>query len=166
MHIKGGHLKAIDYKMPVASAQVKTSVVASGIFAEGETRVEEPLRTRDHGELALRAFGAEVEQNGNEVRIAGGQKLHAIEANDPRRYFQRGIFPVCCGLCFLGSQLVIHDLLMNPTRARLLEILISLGVGISVTQMEEQHHELRGTVAGRKAESSRACRFRVRIRLR
>ena len=58
LRITGGHLKAIDYKMPVASAQVKTSLLLAGLFADGETRVEEPLRTRDHGELALRAFGA------------------------------------------------------------------------------------------------------------
>ena len=145
LHITGGHLQAIEYKMPVASAQVKTSLLLAGLFAEGETRVQEPLRTRDHGELALRAFGAEVEQDGNEAKIAGGQKLHAIEAAIPGDISSAAFFLCAAGL-FPGSQLVIHDLLMNPTRARLLEILISLGVGISITQMEEQHHELRGTV--------------------
>ena len=145
LHIKGGHLKAIDYKMPVASAQVKTSLLLAGLFAKGTTCVQEPLRTRDHGELALRAFGAQVEQNGNEVRIAGGQQLHAIEATIPGDISSAAFFLCAAGL-FPGSQLVIHDLLMNPTRARLLEILISLGVGISITQMEEQHHELQGTV--------------------
>ncbi len=57
-------LKAIHYNMPVASAQVKTCVLFAGLFAEGETSVEEPIRTRDHGEIALRAFGAEVERSG------------------------------------------------------------------------------------------------------
>src|SRR5580700_10727340 len=83
LRIAGTHLNAIDYKMPVASAQVKSTLLFAGLFAEGETRVEEPLRTRDHGELALRAFGAEVTQHGNQARIAGGQQLHAIEAEIP-----------------------------------------------------------------------------------
>lgn len=145
LNITGSRLKAVDYKMPVASAQVKTSLLLAGLFAEGKTRVEEPLRTRDHGELALLAFGAEVIQNGNQVSIAGGQKLHAIEATVPGDISSAAFFLCAAGL-FPGSQLVIQDLLMNPTRARLLEILISLGVGISIAQVEEQHHELRGSV--------------------
>jgi 3-phosphoshikimate 1-carboxyvinyltransferase len=145
LHIRGGRLKAIDYEMPVASAQVKTSLLLAGLFADGETRVREPLRTRDHGELALRAFGATIEQNGNEVRINGRQKLRAIEAAVPGDISSAAFFLCAAGL-FPGSQLVIHDLLLNPTRARLLEVLISLGIGISATQLDEQHHELRGTV--------------------
>src|SRR5579862_7656904 len=83
LRIAGGELKAIDYKMPVASAQVKSCLLFAGLFAEGETRVEEPMRTRDHGELALRAFGARVIQDGNKARIAGGQKLNGIETVIP-----------------------------------------------------------------------------------
>src|SRR5580700_4281184 len=59
LRITGGNLKGIDYQMPVASAQVKTCLLFAGLLAEGETRIEEPLRTRDHGEVALRAFGAD-----------------------------------------------------------------------------------------------------------
>ena len=83
LYVTGGRLKAIDYKMPVASAQVKSAVLFAGLFADGETRVQEPMRTRDHGELALRAFGAEVKHQVNEVKIVGGQKLRAIEAAIP-----------------------------------------------------------------------------------
>src|SRR5579864_4540790 len=83
LRITGTHLNGIDYKMPVASAQVKSALLFAGLFAAGETRVEEPVRTRDHGELALRAFGAELNQEGNQARIAGGQTLHAIEAEIP-----------------------------------------------------------------------------------
>jgi 3-phosphoshikimate 1-carboxyvinyltransferase len=145
LRVRGGNLKAIDYKMPVASAQVKTCLLLAGLFAEGETRVEEPLRTRDHGELALRAFGASVGQDRNQARISGGQQLHGIEGMIPGDISSAAFFLCAAGL-FPGSQLIIHDLLMNPSRARVLEILISLGVGISITQVEEQHHELRGTV--------------------
>src|SRR3954463_14941569 len=73
LQITGGSLRAIDYKMPVASAQVKSCVLFAGLFAEGETRVEESLRTRDHTEVALRVFGAHLSRNrvesGSEVRI-------------------------------------------------------------------------------------------------
>ena len=64
LKIRGGPLKAIYYRPEVASAQVKSCVLFAGLFAEGETVVEEPIRTRDHGEIALRAFGAEVERTG------------------------------------------------------------------------------------------------------
>ena len=145
LHVTGGELKAIAYHLPVASAQVKSCLLFAGLFAEGETSVAEPVCTRDHGELALRAFGAEVVQSGNESRIRGRQTLHAIEAEIPGDISSAAFF-LCASALFPGAQLVIEGLLMNPTRARLLDILILLGVGISVTQLEEQHGELRGTV--------------------
>ena len=79
LRITGAKLKGIDYQMPVASAQVKTCLLFAGLLAEGETRIEEPLRTRDHGEVALRAFGADLERKRNEVRIRGGQRLRGID---------------------------------------------------------------------------------------
>jgi 3-phosphoshikimate 1-carboxyvinyltransferase len=145
LRITGGQLQPIHYKMPVASAQVKSCILFAGLFANGETRVEEPLRTRDHGEVALRAFGADLKRNGNATQIAGGQKLHAIEARIPGDLSSAAFF-FCAAALFPGSELVIDSLLMNPTRARLLDILIGLGVRISITQLEEQHGELVGTV--------------------
>src|SRR5437762_2827398 len=144
LRITGGRLKAIDYKMPVASAQVKSAILFAGLFANGETIVSEPVRTRDHGEQALAAFGAEMKHRGNEVRIEGG-KLRAIEADIPSDISSAAFF-LCATALFPGSQVVISGLLLNPTRARLLDILLAMGVGISVTQLEEQHGELRGTV--------------------
>ena len=145
LRIAGTQLKAIDYKMPVASAQVKSALLFAGLFAEGETRVEEPVRTRDHGELALRAFGAEVNQQGNQAKIAGGQKLRAIEAEIPGDLSSAAFF-LCAAALFPGSRLQINDLLLNPTRARLLDILILMGVGISVAKLEDKHGELVGSV--------------------
>ncbi len=145
LRIMGTHLKAIDYKMPVASAQVKSALLFAGLFADGETRVEEPVRTRDHGELALRAFGAEVARHGNEARIAGGRKLHAIAAEIPGDLSSAAFF-LCAAALVPGSRLLISGLLMNPTRARLLDILILMGVGISVAELEDKHGELVGTV--------------------
>jgi 3-phosphoshikimate 1-carboxyvinyltransferase len=145
LQISGGRLKAIDYRMPVASAQVKSTLLFAGLFAAGETRVEEPVRTRDHGELALQAFGAELKQGGNQASISGGQMLRAIEARIPGDLSTAAFF-LCAAALFPESQLTIRALLMNPTRARLLEILIAMGVRITVTQLEELHGELQGTV--------------------
>jgi len=143
--ISGGNLKAIDYRMPVASAQVKSAVLFAGLFADGETRVTEPLRTRDHTELALQAFGAEIKKHGLAVAIRGGQSLRAIEAEIPGDLSSAAFF-LCAAALFPGSQLVLSNLLMNPTRARLLDVLGGLGLQISVTQLEEQHGELVGSV--------------------
>ena len=144
LRITGRNLKAIDYRLPVASAQLKSALLFAGLVAEGETRVEEPVRTRDHGELALQAFGAEVTRRGNETRIAGGHKLRGIEARVPGDLSSAAFF-LCAAALFPGSRLVVDSLLMNPTRARLLELLVQIGVRITVTQLEEHHGELVGT---------------------
>src|SRR5260370_38715452 len=83
LRVTGSRLKPIDYKLPVASAQVKTSLLFAGLYADGATRIEEPIQTRDHGELALQAFGAQIDRRMREVSIDGGQKLHSIEATVP-----------------------------------------------------------------------------------
>jgi 3-phosphoshikimate 1-carboxyvinyltransferase len=149
LRITGAALKAIDYKMPVASAQVKSCLLFAGFFAEGETRIEEPMRTRDHGEVALRAFGVKLDRRnagqGSEVRIRGGQRLRGIEARIPGDLSSAAFFLCAAGL-FPGSQLTIPDLLMNPTRARLLDILMQMGLRISVTQLEEIHGEMVGSL--------------------
>src|SRR6202451_491226 len=145
LHITGAQLKGIHYQMPVASAQVKSCLLFAGLLAEGETRVEEPLRTRDHGEVALRAFGAQLERMGNEVKIRGGQRLKGLEARVPGDLSSAAFF-LCAAALFPGSRLTIPNLLMNPTRARLLDILTLLGLKISVTQIEEIQGELVGTV--------------------
>src|ERR1022692_2407918 len=141
LRIAGARLKGIHYRMPVASAQVKTCLLFAGLLADGDTRIEEPLRTRDHGEVALRAFGAHLERKGNEVWIRGGQRLRGIEARVPGDLSSAAFF-LCAAALFPNSQLTITSLLMNPTRARLLDILAQLGLRISVTQLEEIHGEL------------------------
>jgi len=151
LRISGGSLRAIDYSMPVASAQVKSSLLFAGLFADGDTRVAEPVPTRDHGELALRAFGAEVKQQGKEARIRGGQRLHGIDAAIPGDLSTAAFF-LCAAALFPGSQLTITDLGMNPTRSGLLDLLVGMGVRISVTRLEETHGELCGTVQVEGAE--------------
>jgi 3-phosphoshikimate 1-carboxyvinyltransferase len=145
LQITGGTLKGIHYRMPVASAQVKTCLLFAGLLADGETRIDEPLRTRDHGEVGLRAFGAQLDREGNQVRIRGGQQLRGIAASIPGDLSSAAFF-LCAAALFPNSQLTITNLLMNPTRARLLDILVQMGLRISVTQLKEIHGELVGTL--------------------
>jgi len=145
LQLTGSKLRAIDYKLPVASAQVKTCLLFAGLFAAGATRIEEPIQTRDHGELALQAFGAQVERAMREVSIKGGQELHGIEARVPGDISSAAFFLCAAGL-FSDSQVMIPNVLLNPTRARLLDVLMGLGVKISLSDMQEQHGELIGTM--------------------
>jgi 3-phosphoshikimate 1-carboxyvinyltransferase len=143
LRVTGGRLKAIDYKLPVASAQVKTSLLFAGLYAEGTTRVTEPIQTRDHGEHALEAFGAQIEHRMKDVSISGGQKLQGIEAIIPGDFSSAAFFLCAAGL-FPDSELTISGVLLNPTRTRLLDFLIGLGVRITPTDLREQHGELVG----------------------
>jgi len=125
-------------------------VLFAGLLAAGETVVEEPIRTRDHGEIALRAFGAEVERTRNISRIVGGQRLRAIEAHVPGDLSSAAFF-LCAAALFPGSQITLPGILMNPTRARLLDILMQMGLKVSVAHLEEHHGELIGTIEARGA---------------
>jgi 3-phosphoshikimate 1-carboxyvinyltransferase len=145
LRVTGGQLKPIDYKLPVASAQVKTSLLFAGLYADGTTRIEEPIQTRDHGELALQAFGAQLDRQIGQVSVAGGPRLHAIEATVPGDISSAAFF-LCAAALFPDSQLVIPALLLNPTRARLLDFLIGLGVRITMSDLRKQHGELVGTL--------------------
>jgi len=143
--IHGGPLKAIDFTTPVPSAQVKTCVLLAGLQTGGTTTVHEAVRTRDHSELALRAFGAALERTVTTVSISGPQTLSAIEAAVPGDISSAAFF-LCAAALFPGSQLLLDGLGLNPTRATLLDVLTSLGLQISVLNLEEKHSELIGTV--------------------
>ena len=145
IHLTGATLNAIDYVTPVPSAQVKTCVLLAGLQAEGRTTVREAVRTRDHSELALRAFGAKLDRTLNSVSIAGPQRLTAIEANVPGDISSAAFF-FCAAAIFPGSGLVVEQLGLNPTRATLLDVLTALGAHVSVLQLEEKHSELVGAV--------------------
>ena len=145
VHITGARLNAIDFTTPVPSAQVKTCVLLAGLQTTGETTVRESIRTRDHSELALRAFGAKVARTVNSVSISGPQPLTAIEASIPGDISSAAFF-LCAAALFPGSGLVIESLGLNPTRAALLDVLTSLGARIAVLQLEEKNAELVGAV--------------------
>ena len=143
--IQGGPLHTTDYTTPVPSAQVKSSILLAGLQTAGVTTVRETVRTRDHSELALRAFGAAVTRTTNSVSISGPQSLHAIDAAVPGDISSAAFF-LCAALLFPGSSLVIDSLGLNPTRATLLDVLTALGARISVLNLEEKHAELIGIV--------------------
>ncbi len=145
IQIEGAPLKAIDYTPSVSSAQVKTCILLAGLQTAGTTTVREAVRTRDHSELALRAFGATVERTMDSVSIAGPQPLHAIDATVPGDISSAAFF-LCAAALFPGSNLVFDELGLNPTRAALLDVLTALGARIAVLNLEEKHAELVGTV--------------------
>ena len=143
--IQGAQLNAMDYTTPVPSAQVKTCILLAGLQTAGTTTVREAVRTRDHSELALRAFGATLSRSIDSVSITGPQTLHAIEAAVPGDLSSAAFF-LCAAAIFPGSSLVLDALGLNPTRAALLDVLTLLGARIVVLHLEEKHAELVGTV--------------------
>ena len=143
--IRGGPLTAIDFDTPIPSAQVKTAVLFAGLQARGTTSLSESVRTRDHSEHALRAFGATLTRANDRLSIPGGQKLHAIDATVPGDLSSAAFF-LCAALLFPDSNLILDSLGMNPTRAALLDVVTALGARIKVLNVEEQHGELIGTI--------------------
>jgi 3-phosphoshikimate 1-carboxyvinyltransferase len=145
MTIHGSPLHAIDFEAPIASAQVKTAVLFAGLQAKGTTSFAETIRTRDHTEHALRAFGAELLRRDDRLYIAGGQHLHGIDATVPGDISSAAFF-LCAALLFEDSNLVLDALGLNPTRASLLDVITTLGGHIKVLNVEEQHGEMMGTI--------------------
>jgi len=145
MVVRGGALKGIDFEAPIASAQVKTAVLFAGLQAEGVTSIAESVRTRDHSEHALRAFGATLERMEGRLRLAGGQKLSAIDATVPGDMSSAAFF-LCAALLFEDSNLVLDSLGMNPTRAAMLDVISAMGGVIKVLDVAETHGEMAGTI--------------------
>ena len=143
--IQGSALRATHYATPVPSAQVKSCILLAGLQTAGSTTVRESLRTRDHSELALRAFGAELTRSIDAVTITGPQTLRAIEAAVPGDISSAAFF-LCAAALFPGSGLILDGIGLNPTRATLLDVLTALGARIAVLQLQESHSELVGTV--------------------
>jgi len=150
MTIHGGPLKAIDFTTPIPSAQVKSAVLFAGLQAEGTTSLSEAVRTRDHSEHALRAFGAKLDRANDRLSIAGGQQLKAIEATVPGDLSSAAFF-LCASLLFEDSNLVLDSLGMNPTRAALLDVIAALGGRIKILHLEEHHGEQIGTIQVQRA---------------
>jgi len=156
--IHGGPLQAIDFTTPIPSAQVKTAVLFAGLQAEGITSLCESIRTRDHSEHALRAFGATLTRSEAhadqpaKLSIAGGQSLRAIDATVPGDISSAAFF-LAAAILFPDSNLILDSLGLNPTRAALLDVIAALGGKIKVLNVEEHHGELIGTIQVNRAPS-------------
>ena len=134
VHIHGaaGCLKAIRYEMPVASAQVKSCLLLAGLYADGTTCVVEPAATRDHTERMLQVFGYQVAQGAGTVCVTGGGRLRAADFSIPGDFSSAAFFLV--GACIAeGSDLVIENVGVNPTRTGALQILRMMGADITLT---------------------------------
>jgi len=141
--IHGRPLHGIEYTPPVASAQVKSCVLLAGLFATGETIVHEPVRTRDHTEIALTEFGADIEVIGRTIRLQGGAKLTGRELVVPGDLSSACFFLVA-SLLMKQADLVIHGVGLNPTRSALLDFLVGMGAQIRIVNMQQFGGELIG----------------------
>jgi 3-phosphoshikimate 1-carboxyvinyltransferase len=166
--LHGGHLKGISYRLPVASAQVKSAVLLAGLHAEGGVEVIEPEATRDHTERMLTAFGVRVdvidEPDARRIRLEPGQALtgtHVFVPGDP----SSAAFPLVAGLITPGSEVTVEGVLLNPLRIGLFDTLREMGAdlaisnhrvsgGESIADVTVRHSQLKGvTVPPERAPS-------------
>jgi 3-phosphoshikimate 1-carboxyvinyltransferase len=129
--IRGKKLFPIAYTLPVASAQVKSSLLLAGLYAEGETEIGEPAKSRDHTERMLPAFGADLRVEGLKIIVRGGGELSPMEMRVPGDFSSAAFFLVA-GLIIPGSEIVARDVGINPTRTGLLDVLKEMGAEIEV----------------------------------
>jgi 3-phosphoshikimate 1-carboxyvinyltransferase len=151
LEIRGTKLRGIHYKMPMASAQVKSAVLLAGLFADGMTSVTEPARTRDHTELALEEFGISIEKHGSSVQIQGaggngGGKLQARSVDVPGD-ISSAVFFIAAASMFPDSNLLIHNVGLNPTRTAILDVFVSMGAALQVVSLRSAHGEVVGDLS-------------------
>ncbi len=150
LEIHGTTLHPIDYTLPVPSAQVKTCVLFGGMFAEGQTIVREPMRSRDHSEIALREFGADLQVRNKIITLNGPAQLTGRDLLVPSDLSSAAFFLVA-GLLVPGSHLMIQNVGLNPTRSALLDFLLSIGAPVKVLKIESANGELIGDIEVRHA---------------
>ncbi len=143
LKIEGGNLKGIRYRLPVASAQVKSCVLLAGLYGDGATAVEETTPTRDHTEIALREFGATVKVSGDRIEVDPGPELQARRLKVPGDLSGAAFFLVAAALV-PGSDLRIPAVGMNRRRRELLKYLVRSGLDITVENETEATGEPRG----------------------
>ena len=135
--LRGGQsLKAIDYVLPMASAQVKSCVLLAGLYAEGETRTTEPAPTRDHSERMLRGFGYDVEVDGPVAKLQGGGRLTAVHIDVPADISSAAFFMVAASIT-PDAELTLEHVGINPTRIGVINILRAMGGDITVFNERE-----------------------------
>jgi 3-phosphoshikimate 1-carboxyvinyltransferase len=137
LKIRGGQLlSGIHYDMPVASAQVKSSLILAGLYASGETVVTEPAPTRDHTERMLRGFGVPIETDGNQITLSGGARLVATDIDVPADISSATFFMVGAAIS-TGSDITLRHVGINPTRIGVINILRLMGANMSIENERE-----------------------------
>ena len=150
--VEGSELHAIDYELPVASAQVKSAILLAGLTADGETTVVEPVPTRDHTELMLEAGGAKIRRRPTSVTVARST-LRLGEVEVPGDFSSAAPLLVAAALV-PGSDLTVHDVGLNPRRTGLLDVLERMGVRVSIFNRRRAGREPVGDVRVQHAELS------------
>lgn len=140
LQIKGGNVKGIHYNSPIASAQVKSAIILAGLEGEGTTSVTEPLKSRDHTERMLEAFGAKVKSNSLTVSIEGGQQLKGTHIEVPGDISSAAFFLVA-GAIVPNSTITLQKVGLNPTRTGILDVLNDMGAQISYQNVNEEASE-------------------------
>jgi 3-phosphoshikimate 1-carboxyvinyltransferase len=150
LDIRGGPLHPIDYTLPVPSAQVKSAILLAGLYTDGWTTVCDPAGTRDHAEIALREFGAELRQALPTISIRGGPTLSPRQLRVPGDFSSAAFF---AGLALIlpGSELLISNVGLNPTRTAFLDVLAEMGAAPHITGVEMHAGELVGSLLIRHA---------------
>jgi 3-phosphoshikimate 1-carboxyvinyltransferase len=146
LQIHGRKLTPITYEPPMASAQVKSCVLLAGLFCEGVTTVVERVRTRDHTEVALRAFGGEIESASGRIALTGRPRLRARNNLSVPGDLSSAAFFLVAVMLLPGSELVIEQVGLNPTRTALLDWLLTAGSHIRVLDLSELNGELIGNL--------------------
>jgi 3-phosphoshikimate 1-carboxyvinyltransferase len=131
LEIHGARLHGIHYEMPVASAQVKSAILLAGLQAQGVTSIVEPLKSRDHTELMVRAFGGDISIDRRSVTMKGGQALSARDVRVPGDISSAAFFMVAAAI-IPGSDLIIRGVGCNPTRNGVIEVLRRMGSSIEL----------------------------------
>jgi 3-phosphoshikimate 1-carboxyvinyltransferase len=131
--VRGGELRGIRYRLPLASAQVKSSVLLAGLFAEGETVVEEPEATRDHTERMLAAMGAQIGREGPAVRIAPGSALEPLSMRVPND-ISAAAFWMVAGAIHPDAEITLTGVGVNPTRTGIIDALRAMGADLELQE--------------------------------
>lgn len=134
LHITGAPLHGISYSTPVASAQVKSAILLAGLYADGETRVTEPAPSRNHTELMLSSFGADVRTEGTTVTIRQAEELYGQKIQVPGDISSAAFF-IAAGLLIPGSEILLKNVGVNPTRDGVLRVFRRMGGSIETTAL-------------------------------
>lgn len=140
LHINGRPLKGIHYKSPVASAQVKSSILYAGLFADGETSVTEPYLSRNHTELMFKSFGIDVKSSGTTATVSRSPGFKATDITVPGDISSAAFF-LAAGLITRGSQITVKNVGINPTRDAIIEVIERMGGSIKVENVRSNGGE-------------------------